>query len=142
MSTTPQKIDCQRNVWGPPGPARIAVGSGNDPKRPSLPSKCSGSSKIYRKSQLLSNLTAPLRSHNGSSRNAITAQAETHAGYGITSHSTRYNGRHQGGRETIPSGRRCQANVLSHPKYLCKSQCLSHFALTLGFIFRPKASAR
>ena len=44
MSTTPQKIHCQRNVWGPPGPARIAVGSGNDPKRPSLPSKCSGSS--------------------------------------------------------------------------------------------------
>ena len=44
MPTTPQKIQCQRNVWWPPGPARRTVGSGNDPKRPSLPSKCSCSS--------------------------------------------------------------------------------------------------
>ena len=98
--------------------------------------------KYLCKSQLLSHFAAPLRSDNGSSRNAITAQPEMHAGYGITSHNTRYNGRHQGGRETIPSGRRCQANVLAHPKYLCKSQCLSHFARTQCFLFRPTASAR
>ena len=83
------------------------------------------------KSQLLSHFAAPLRSDNGSSRNATTAQAEMHAVYGISSHTTRYNGRHQGRWETIPSGRRCQANVLVRRKYLCKSQLLSHFAAPL-----------
>ena len=28
IATTPQKILCRRNVWGPPDPARIDVGSG------------------------------------------------------------------------------------------------------------------
>ena len=63
--------------------------------------------KYLCQSQCLSHFAAPLRSDNGSSRNAITAQAEMHAVYGITSHTTRYNGRHRG------VGKRSQAAVVA-----------------------------
>ena len=69
--------------------------------------------KYLCKSKLLSHFAAPLRSDNGSSRNAITDQAKMHASYGITSHSTKYNGRHQGGRlsfraQSAGSRHKCQ----------------------------------
>ena len=63
--------------------------------------------KYLCKSQILSHFAAPLRSDNGSSRNAITAQTETHAGYGKTNNNTRNNGRQQG------FGKRSQAAVVA-----------------------------
>ena len=48
---------------------------------------------MLRACQLSLYVAAPLRSDNGSSKNAIMTQAEMRAGYGITSHNTRHTGR-------------------------------------------------